>query len=315
MLLATTPNYKRIYKSSSEPLPRQIRIAIHTSTHEINWISHMKKIIYLAALLLLPIAFNKAVMAQENKTVLVPLPSVDDFTEGEDGWAFGLGLGVEYESAYEGSDEFGFEAQPAGTLQWRSGNNIYYFAGEAFGWRSLISDMWLVDALVGFDEGREESDSDDGHLDGLGDQDEGFELVFQARRSFTDDWRYWLVGRIVASDEGNLGLFGVGRRFGDQVDGTGSEVNLVVVFHDSDYANKGFGVDAEQSAASGLPQTNISSGVRSVGVDYNYRYNIDDNWQIYGEALFEYYSGDVQDSPIARSDYEAEVGVGVIYKF
>ncbi|TRX53411.1 MipA/OmpV family protein [Thalassomonas sp. M1454] len=258
--------------------------------------------------------FNTAI-AEDNKTALVPLPSVDDFTRGENGWAFGLGFGVEYETAYEGSDEFGFEIQPAGAVQWRDGNNIYYFAGEAFGWRSVVNDNWLLDALVGFDEGREEGDSDDGRLDGLGDQDEGFELVFQARRSFTEDWRYWLVGRLVASDEGNLGLFGVGRRFGDQVDGTGSEINLVAVFHDSEYANKGFGIDAQQSADSGLQETNLSAGIRSVGIDYNYRHNINNNWQIYGEALFEYYSSEVRDSPIARSNYEAEIGISVIYVF
>lgn len=254
-------------------------------------------------------------MAQENNAVLVPLPSVDDFSKGENGWAFGIGLGVEYESAYEGSDEFGFEVQPAGALQWRKGDNIYYFAGEAFGWRGLVSDDWLLGALIGFDEGREEGDSDDGRLDGLGDQDEGFELVLQARRSFTSDWRYWMVGRIVAGDEGNLGLFGVGRRFGEQADGTGSEVNLVVVVHDSEYANTGFGIDATQAAASGLEETDLSGGVRSVGIDYNYRHNINENWQIYGEALFEYYSSEVRDSPIARNDFEAEVGISAIYVF
>lgn len=275
----------------------------------------MKKSIYLAVFLLMQAAFYNAVMAQENKSVLVPLPSVDDFTKGENGWAFGVGMGIEYESAYEGSDELGFEAQPAGAVQWRSGENIYYFAGEAFGWRGLFNDNWLLGALIGFEEGREESDSDDGRLDGLGNQEEGFELVFQARRSFTPDWRYWLVSRFVASDEGNLALFGIGRRFGDQTDGTGSEVNLVFVVHDSDYANKGFGVDAIQSASSGLEETNLSGGLRSFGIDYNYRKNINSSWQIYGEALFEYFSSEVRDSPIARSDYEAEVGVGVIYKF
>lgn len=274
----------------------------------------MKKIINLLVLLITISFFNLAV-AEGSKSVLVPLPSVDDFTKGESGWAFGLGGGVEYESAYEGSDEFGFEFQPAGAVQWRDGKNIYYFAGEAFGWRSLVSDEWLLDALVGFDEGREEGDSDDGRLDGLGNQEEGFELVFQARHSFTSDWRFWLVGRLVASDEGKLGLFGFGRRFGDQTDGTGSEVNLVVVVHDSDYANKGFGINEEQSTASGLEEFKLSSGVRSIGIDYNYRHYINESWQLYGEALFEYYSSDVRDSPIARSDYEAEVGISVIYLF
>jgi hypothetical protein len=33
------------------------------------------------------------------------------------------------------------------------------------------------------------SDSDEGYLDGLDEQDEGFELVLQARRALASDWR------------------------------------------------------------------------------------------------------------------------------
>ncbi|MDC8832483.1 MipA/OmpV family protein [Alteromonas gilva] len=275
----------------------------------------MKKISILVLFSLISGLTFQSALASDKSKALVPLPSLDDFTQGNDGWAFGLGVGVEYETAYEGSDEFGFEIQPAGAVQWRRGDNIYYFAGEAFGWRGRYDDKWLLEALLGFEEGREEDDSDDGHLDGLGEQDEGFELVLQGRRAFTADWRYWLVGRIVTGGDGNLGLFGVGRRFGEQNDGTGHEVNLVAVFHDSEYANKGFGINATQSAASGLAATTLSGGLRSVGIDYSFRRYINANWQVYGEALFEYYSSEVRDSPIARSDYETEVGLGVIYVF
>ena len=254
-------------------------------------------------------------LAQGKSEALVPLPSLDDFTRGNDGWSLGLGLGVEYETAYEGSDEFGLEIQPAGALQWRKGENIFYFAGEALGWRGLRNDKWLLEALLGFEEGREEGDSDDGHLDGLGNQEEGFEVVLQARRALTSDWRYWLVGRVVTGGDGNLALFGVGRRFGDQLNGTGSEINVVAVFHDSDYANNGFGIDEMQAAQSGLDEITLSGGLRSVGVDYSLRHYLPPNWQVYGEALFEYYSSAVRDSPIARSDYEAEIGIGVIYLF
>jgi len=275
----------------------------------------MKKVtsLMLAACLLGSLA--QTAVAQEERTALVPLPSQDDFTRGEDGWALGLGLGIEYETAYEGSDEFGFELEPAGALQWRRGDNIFYFAGEAIGWRGLRADTWLLEALVGFEEGREESDSDKGYLDGLGDGDEGFELVLQARRAFSTDWRYWLVSRVVTGENGNLGLFGVGRRFGQQLDGSGLEVNLVAVFHDSEFANNDFGITAQQSAASGLDETHISSGLRSVGIDFNYRHHINKNWQIYGEALYEHFSSDIRSSPIARSNYEAEIGVGFIYVF
>ncbi|MFC6439045.1 MipA/OmpV family protein [Bowmanella sp. JS7-9] len=274
----------------------------------------MKKILLAVLVSALGLSFQPA-MAQQESAALVPLPSLDDFSKGKDGWAFGLGLGVEYETAYEGSDEFGFELQPAGAVQWRSGDNIFYFAGEAFGWRGLRDDVWLLEALVGFEEGREEGDSDEGWLDGLGEQEEGFQLVLQARRALTNDWRYWLVSRVVTGGDGNLGLFGVGRRFGDQNDGSGHEVNVVAVFHDSEYANNGFGINQVQAAASGLNATTLSGGLRSVGIDYSFRHNLNENWQTYAEALFEYYSSEVRKSPIARSDYEAEVGIGFIYIF
>ena len=58
-------------------------------------------------------------------------------------------------------------------------------------------------------------------LDGLGDGDGYVEVVLQVRRAFDADWRYWLDGRVVTGENGSLGLFGVGRRFGDQNDGTG----------------------------------------------------------------------------------------------
>jgi MipA family protein len=176
-------------------------------------------------------------LAQDGKTALVPLPSIDDFTKGNDGFSFGLGLGLEYESAYEGSDEFGFEAQPAGAVQWRKGDDIFYWAGEALGWRGRRSDTWLFDAAVAFDEGRAESDSDDGRLDGLGDTEEGTEFVLQTRRAFDANWHYWLDGRVITGDNGTLGLFGAGRRFGEQTDGSGSELAIVAVYHDSERAN------------------------------------------------------------------------------
>ncbi len=207
----------------------------------------MKKFTSLLSLFLLNGLFMHSAVAQEGKTALVPLPSIEDLTRGQDGWGFGIGAGIEYESAYEGSDEFGFKLEPAGGVQWRKGNDVFYWAGEALGWRGLRADKWLLEAAVGFGEGRKESDSKDGRLKGLGNAEEGAELVLKARRALDADWRYRLVGQAVTGHNGNTGLVGVGSRFGNQLDGTGSEVNLVAVFHDSKFANKGFGINAQQS--------------------------------------------------------------------
>jgi hypothetical protein len=74
----------------------------------------MRRLSGLLLALLVHASFFQTAFAQDEDAALVPLPSVVDFTKGNDGWAFGLGLGVEYESAYEGSDEYDFEVQPAG---------------------------------------------------------------------------------------------------------------------------------------------------------------------------------------------------------
>jgi MipA family protein len=275
----------------------------------------MKKLTSLVLIFFINALFMHSALAQDGKTALVPLPSIEDFTRGKNGWGFGIGLGIEYESAYEGSDEFGFELEPAGAVQWRQGDDVFYWAGEALGWRGLRANKWLLEAAVGFGEGRKESDSDKGRLNGLGNTDEGAELVLKARRALDDDWRYWLVGQVVTGRNGNNGLFGVGRRFGNQLDGSGSEVNVVAVFHDSKFANQGFGVNAQQSVASGLNQTKLNGGLRSFGINYFYRYNINHNWQVFGEVLYERFSSHIQSSPIARKSYEAEVGAGLLYRF
>lgn len=269
---------------------------------------------------LLVICFMQSVLfhtatAQDVKNALVPLPSVDDLTRGRDGWGFGVGLGIEYESAYEGSDEFGFGVEPAGGVQWRKGDDVFFWAGEALGWRGLRANTWLFEVAVAFDEGRRESDSGKGRLKGLGNANESVEWVLQARLALDADWRHWLVGRVVTGSNGTLGLVGVGRRFGDSLDGSGSEVNVVAVFHDGKFANNGFGINAQQSLASGLSQTQLSGGWRSIALNYVYRHNLNKNWQIFGEALYERFSSDIQASPIARSSFEAEVGVGFVYRF
>ncbi|MGM0767647.1 MAG: MipA/OmpV family protein [Pseudomonadota bacterium] len=274
----------------------------------------MKRIVPHVAIFLGALSCFGSVNATETRTPLVPLPSIDDFTDG-DGWGVGLGLSVEYETAYEGSDEFDFEVDPAGAVQWRTGEHIFFWAGEAIGWRTLARDSWLIQTSIGYEEAREEGDSEDGRLDGLGESSSGATVLLEVRYALAEDWRYFLDGRVSAGEIGTLGIFGAGTCLACQPDGTGWEVGAVVTFHDDELANRDFGVDAQQSIDSGLPETDVDSGYRSTGFNISYRNYLSESWQIFGEALYEVYGSDVSDSPISRNDYEAEIGVGFIYVF
>lgn len=274
----------------------------------------MRKTGLVVATLLGTLTCFGSVNADETRTPLVPLPSIDDFTNG-DGWGVGLGLGVEYETAYEGSDEFGFEVDPAGGVQWRTGDHVFFWAGEAIGWRTLVKDTWLFQTSLGYEEGREEGDSEDGRLNGLGESSSGGVLLLEVRHALGEDWRYFLDGRISTGSIGTLGIFGVGTCLGCKPDGTGWEVGAVVTFHDSELANRDFGVNTQQSIDSGIPETDVDSGFRSFGLNVNYRHYLNENWQVIGEALYEHYGSDVADSPISRNNYEAEIGIGFIYVF
>jgi len=155
-----------------------------------------------------------AIAQGENELPLVPLPSVFDFTRGG-GWGVALGVGVEYETAYDGSDEYEFEIDPAGAIQWRTGNHLFFWEGMELGWRGRLADVWLVQAGARYEDGLEPDDSEDGHLDGFEERDSHLVGFLEVRRAFGQDWRNWIGARAMGgeTDFGWLGVLAAGHRF------------------------------------------------------------------------------------------------------
>lgn len=256
------------------------------------------------------------VSAQANEAPLVPLPSVFDFTRGG-GFGAALGFSLEYESAYDGSSEYEVELEPAGALQWRSGNHLLFWEGIELGWRGLLAPAWLLQAGVRYESGLESDDSDEGRLDGIEDRDSHVVGFVEARRAIGEDWRNWVGGRVMGgpSDFGWLGVLAAGHRFGDRLDGTGTEVFVFATFGTSDFINKDFGVTATDAIASGLAETDLDGGYRSTGLTLVDRRNLTRNVHLVSSLGVELYSSDIQDSPIAREDYELEAGISILWHF
>ncbi len=270
----------------------------------------------LILVILINSIFYDDASAENNKLPLVPLPSIFDYTRGVD-WGIALGVGVEYGNAYDGSDEYEFEIEPAGAIQYRTGNNLFFWEGIELGWRNRLADKWLVQLAARYEGGREADDSDDGRLDGLDDQDDHIVGVFEFRRSIMDDWRAWIGGRLMVGESsfGALGVLAAGYRFGERLDGTGTELFLFSTFGTSEFINKDFGVSEEESMSSGLATTNLDGGYRSVGLNVIDRRYLTDHIQIITQGGVELYSSDIQESPIARQDYEIELGISAVYQF
>jgi outer membrane scaffolding protein for murein synthesis (MipA/OmpV family) len=257
-----------------------------------------------------------ALAAGPTDEALVPLPSVLDFTGG-DGWGVALGVSAEYESAYDGADETELEVEPAGAVHYRKGDHLFFWEGMELGWRGRLADVWLVQAGIRNEGGLEPDDSEDGNLDGILPRDSHVVGFLEVRRAVGDDWRNWVAARLMGgpSDFGVLGVVAAGRRFGQQLDGTGTELYGFMTFGNDKFINKDFGVTAADAVGSGLPVTALSGGYRSTGVQLVHRRHLTRKLHAIAQAGVEFYSSDIGDSPIARSDTEFELSLALVWRF
>lgn len=270
-----------------------------------------------AVLSLVSLLFVHPTYAEQSaEPALVPLPSVLDFTQGE-GFGIALGAGVEYESAYDGADETELTVEPAGAVHYRRGNHLFFWEGMELGWRSRVADVWLVQAGIRNEGGLEPDDSEDGKLKGIQPRDSHVVGFLEVRRGLGSDWRNWVAARVMGGprDFGLLGVLAAGRRFGQQLDGTGTEVYGFVTFGDDNFINKDFGVTAADAAGSGLRQTTLSGGYRSTGIQLVHRRHLTRKLHAIAQAGVEFYSSDIGNSPIARKDNEFEVSLALVWQF
>jgi outer membrane scaffolding protein for murein synthesis (MipA/OmpV family) len=264
----------------------------------------------------LPALAPQTEVAEAQPQAIVPLPSILDFTRGA-GFGLALGVGVEYEAAYDGSDEYELELDPAGAVQWRSGQHMLFFEGTELGWRGRLADRWLLQAGARYEDGLDPADSDKGALDGIAKRSSHLTGFIEARRALDEDWRNWVGARVLAGDSefGALGVLAAGHRFGKSLDGLGTEVYLFSTFGDRSFINKDFGVSASDALASGLAETRLDGGYRSSGIQAVHRRYLTSQVQLIAQAGIELYDASIGKSPIARNDFEAELSLAFVWHF
>ena len=86
-------------------------------------------------------------------------------------------------------------------------------------------------------------------------------------------------------------------------------------FGSSEFMNRDFGVTADEATSSGLNQADLSGGHRATGVQLVYRRDQTANLQMTVDAGVELYGSEIQESDIARDDFEAEVADSLVWRF
>lgn len=222
-----------------------------------------------AALLLAP------ARAWAAATALAPAPETS-FIEDLFTWSkytIRVGPGVLYRPDYEGSSHYKLQFVPAIDLQWKDVVAIHERSLRV----NLVHQPWLkIGPMVSYAPGRHEEDNP--HLRGLGDVGVGMEVG-----GFTEALlgpavvRFDMQKEVAGGHGGWVYHVELGHLFYD--DGKWSvAVGGRLSIAGQSYMRSFFGIDAAQSAASGLPQYHARGGVKDISVGVLTNYLINKSW-------------------------------------
>lgn len=224
-------------------------------------------------------------------------------------WSLIVGAGATYEPDYEGSDDFKVDPLPVFGFTYGDWLEI---DPSGITVTALRHEGFALAARVGYESGRDEGDND--RLAGLGDID--FAATVGAKASYT--WNaFEFYGTIDQTIDGSESLIGtVGAEFKAPVTerlvlGAGVEAVIANDKHMEAY----FGVNAAQSARSGLPEYKAEAGLKRVNVSASATYMLSENWLVRGETSLGILTGDAADSPIVEEKLQPSASLFVGYKF
>lgn len=255
--------------------------------------------------------------------------SAEAFAQGPgeaDGWSLSLGAGLILAPSYLGDDAYQLSAVPS--LRVSYGDDFFASVQDGLGYNVIRADAWRAGPIAAYDFGRDEDggspfviagdDSDD--LEGLGDVDGTIELG-----GFLEYDTRPLTARIELRQgvNGHEGLIGeLSLRTGARLVITNQPVIIRVgpeaTLVDDAYNDTFFGVDAAQSAASGLDEFDADGGLLSYGVGSSVVIPFDDRVSAVGFLGYKRLAGDAADSSLVEdrgSADQATLGFFLNYMF
>jgi outer membrane protein len=228
--------------------------------------------------------------------------------DGEPRLRLALGAGIAAMPRFPGSD--GYRLRPVPVLF--AGYGRFFFGAGGVGAHLYRDSRWRLSAMLSAGGGRKESN--DPHLSGLGDVDRavraGFVAAYRAGNLVT---RASVATDVSGEGQGTLAKLDLYSRF------RAAERLTVfagpgVSWSNRQYTQTFFGVSHEQSARSGLPEFEASSGANSVRLSAGAIYRVDEHWGLAASTSAARLVGDAGRSPITETRSQYFFLVAAIYR-
>ncbi len=240
-------------------------------------------------------------------------------TDRESGWYFDAFAGVENEPAYAGSDKY--EIEPGLNLRamYKNSHNhrIFVSLGEVGGIFQLTENS-VFSAVLEYEEGR--SNSADNALKGLDKVRDTVEGQFSFAYRFLPNTYLGVVIQpdLLGRGKGLVYFVGVGNDTLFFSDTLRVSTGIDLSFADAEHMRTEFGVSGSESRRSGLETYRPHGGIKSWTGSLVLEYFLHQNWSIWANSEFEYYTVKARRSPLIRDEgrpFTYELATGVRWRY
>jgi len=234
-------------------------------------------------------------------------PGYEDEKPADRKWAISIGIAAGISPDYEGSNDYGFGFGPNISASWR---DTIFYKGKSLGANLIRKEKFKAGLILAKASGRDEDDND--KLEGLGDVDSGIDVGGFVSYKIKP-WRFKAEARqeVGSGHEGAL----IELSAGTDLPFTKPLVyiELATTWASDDYMESFFGIDAQQSANSGLERYNANAGIKDANISISVGYPITNRWKIGAMVEYKRLLGDAADSPIVDDKNQFVAGLGLSY--
>lgn len=231
-----------------------------------------------------------------------------------DGITGEAGLGISYQPHDPTGSRYETRPVPYLDLDW---GDVSLSTDDGLTWDAFKSNGFSAGPFVNYLPGR----TSNGNLQGLRDVPDMGEIGGFVQYAPADFWRVFAsVGQAVGGRGGQGGALGrVGGELGYPMGGgvIGSS-NLTAHFADARQNQTYFGVDDNESLASGIRPYNAGGGLQKVALTQSFEFPLSRQWSLLTSASWTHLTGSAADSSIVKAvgdTHQGEVQAAVAYKF